>query len=102
MMDGILYLVLYTCTMEFWNDPGPVTTTNEIVSRLPPVMDAPRTPAGKVISFGTVYINELAANQQAYNTKDIRYVLLKDYRAFKIDITKGTVEPYHIEQEAQP
>ncbi len=100
-MDAvILYLVVYTLHVEFWSHVmGSMDTRQEVISYVPPIMGAPLSADGsKLINAGTIYINELAWNEQYRMKESVRYVTLKDYKAFKIDTKNLTVEPYIIKQ----
>lgn len=101
MEATILYLVLYTLHVEFWNHTmGTVDTHNEAVSYAPPVMSAPIQKDGsKLITAGVVYINELAWGEQYRMKESVRHVTLKDCRVFKIDLKRMTIEPHVIDQE---
>ena len=102
-MDAvILYLVVYTLHVEFWSHVmGSMDTRQEVISYVPPIMDAPMSADGsKLINAGTIYINELAWNEQYRMKESVRHVTLKDYKVFKIDTKNLIVEPYIIKQEA--
>ena len=98
----ILYLVVYTLHVEFWSHVmGSLDTRQEVISYVPPIMDAPMSADGsKLINAGTIYINELAWNEQYRMKESVRHVTLKDYKVFKIDTKNLIVEPYIIKQEA--
>ena len=98
----ILYLVVYTLHVEFWSHVmGSMDTRQEVISYVPPIMDAPMSADGsKLINAGTIYINELAWNEQYRMKESVRHVTLKDYKVFKIDTKNLIVEPYIIKQEA--
>ena len=98
MMEGILYLVLYTLHVEFWlPSMGVMDTRNEEISHVPPVMDAPISDDGsKLITAGTVYINELAWNEHYRMKESMRNVTLKEYRVFRINTKTLTIEPYTV------
>ncbi len=66
MDAAILYLVVYTLHVEFWSHVmGSMDTRQEVISYVPPIMDAPMSADGsKLINAGTIYINELAWNEQ--------------------------------------
>ena len=98
MMEGILYLVLYTLHVEFWSPlMGAMDTRNEAISYAPPVMDAPISDDGsKLITAGTVYINELAWNEHYRMKESMRNVTLKEYRVFRINTKTLTIEPYTV------
>ncbi len=102
-MDAvILYLVVYTLHVEFWSHVmGSMDTRQEVISYVPPIMGAPLSADGsKLINAGTIYINELAWNEQYRMKESVRHVTLKDYKVFKIDTKNLIVEPYIIKQEA--
>ena len=98
----ILYLVVYTLHVEFWSPVmGSMDTRQEVISYVPPIMGAPLSADGsKLINAGTIYINELAWNEQYRMKESVRHVTLKDYKVFKIDTKNLIVEPYIIKQEA--
>ena len=100
----ILYLVVYTLHVEFWSHVmGSLDTRQEVISYVPPIMDAPMSADGsKLINAGTIYINELAWNEQYRMKESVRHVMLKDYKVFKIDTKNLTVEPYPIKRQVSP